>query len=108
MGKKRLYLSCTLILTNTSKGTNPDWTYNSTNPAEFWAGQSSKGTMVALFNSLDASRTMTLDYSEIPGLTAGSYSVLNAWTGEDMGCKGSFDTTVNSHDTAVYLLQSAC
>ncbi|KAK4500448.1 hypothetical protein PRZ48_008637 [Zasmidium cellare] len=90
-------------------GTNPDWTFNATNPAEFWAGQSTKGTVVALFNSLNASRTMTLDYAEIPGLESDSYSVLNAWTGEDLGCKqGPFDMTVDTHDTAVYLLQNAC
>lgn len=64
--------------------------------------------MVALFNSLNSTRTMTLDYCEIPGLTAGSYSVLNAWTGEDLGCKGNFDTSVDAHDTAVYLLRCAC
>jgi alpha-galactosidase len=90
-------------------GVNPNWTYNSTNPAEFWSGQSSQGIMVAMFNSLNTTRTMTADFSEIPRLTETSYRVIDAWTGRNMGCKkGSIKTTLNAHDTAVLLLQNTC
>lgn len=90
-------------------GVNPDWTYNATNPAEFWIGDSSKGKMVAMFNSLSTTRTMTADFSEIPGLTENSYRVINAWTGKNMGCKkGSVKMTLGAHDTAVLLLKDTC
>ena len=90
-------------------GVNPNWTYNSTNPAEFWFGQSSQGIMVAMFNSLNTTRTMTADFSEIPRLTETSYRVIDAWTGRNMGCKkGSIKSTLNAHDTAVLLLQNTC
>ena len=42
-------------------GVNPDWTYNATNPAEFWAGRSSNGTIVAMINTLGESRNMRAD-----------------------------------------------
>ena len=91
------------------QGVNPDWTYNSTNPAEFWSGQSSKGVMVAMFNSLNSTRTMTADFSEIPNLNENAYRVINAWTGKNMGCrKGSVKMTLNAHDTAVLLLKNTC
>lgn len=93
----------------TSQGVNPDWTYNATNPAEFWSGQSSKGVMVAMLNSLDDTRTMTADFSEIPQLGKNSYRVINAWTGENLGCKkGSVKMTLKAHDTAVLLLKDNC
>lgn len=91
------------------QGVNPDWTYNSTNPAEFWSGQSSKGVMVAMFNSLNSTRTMTADFSDIPELNANGYHVINAWTGKKLGCKkGSVKMTLNAHDTAVLLLKGSC
>lgn len=90
-------------------GTNPDYTYNSTNPAEYWSGDSSAGVMVAMFNSLGSSRTMTAVFDEIPELSANSYRVINAWTGKNMGCKqGSVKMTLQAHDTAVLLLKDTC
>ncbi|KAK6429752.1 hypothetical protein LTR95_014098 [Oleoguttula sp. CCFEE 5521] len=89
-------------------GTNPDYTFNSTFPAQYWAGQSDKGTMVATFNPYNDTKTMTAQFSEIPGLKArGRYRATDVWTGKDMGCKrGSIKTKVEPHDTAVYLLTS--
>lgn len=91
-------------------GVNPDWTFNATNPAEYWAGDSSNGTLVAMMNTLDDPRTMRADFSEIPGLqTHGRYKVVNAWTGESMGCvRNGVNMQVESHDTAVLLIQQGC
>ena len=91
------------------QGVNPDWTYNATNPAEFWSGPSSKGVMVAMFNSLNSTRTMTADFSEIAGLNSNAYRVVNAWTGKNLGCKkGSVKMTLDAHDTAVLLMKGSC
>ena len=90
-------------------GVNPDWTYNATNPAEYWAGDSSKGVMVALFNSLNETRDMTAEFAEIPQLDGGAYRVTDVWTGEEMGCQqGSVKMSVKAHDTAVMLFTEAC
>ncbi|KAK3618546.1 hypothetical protein LTR22_026339 [Elasticomyces elasticus] len=91
-------------------GVNTDQTYNRTNPPEFWSGDSFNGTMVAMLNTLDSTRTMRADFNEIPGLDAiGRYKMLDAWTGESAGCvKGGLDAQVESHDTAVYLIQADC
>jgi len=68
------------------------------------------GTMVAIFNARNYDQTMQANFAEIPGLEAdGSYSVLDVWTGDSMGCKsGSVSVDVDSHDTAVLLVQEAC
>ncbi|KAK0314874.1 hypothetical protein LTR54_010807 [Friedmanniomyces endolithicus] len=91
-------------------GVNPDYTFNSTFPAQYWSGASSNGTMVAMFNPFNQSRTMTALYSEIPELDAGGcYDVVDAWTGADMGCKEtSVNVTLAAHDTAVLLFGAKC
>lgn len=91
-------------------GINPDWTFNSTNPAEFWSGMSSKGVMVAMLNTLEERRTMTVVFDEVPELQAQRpYRVINAWTGRNMGCKrGSVKMAVEGHDTAVLLFKDTC
>ncbi|KAK4551724.1 hypothetical protein LTR86_010960 [Recurvomyces mirabilis] len=91
-------------------GVNADQTYNRTNPAEFWSGASSNGTIVAMLNTLESTRTMRADFSEIPGLDAdGQYKMMDTWTGESAGCvEGGLDAQVESHDTAVYLIQEDC
>ena len=87
-------------------GTNPDYTFNATNPAEFWSGASSKGIMVAMMNTLNSSRMMTTKFAEVPELDgAGSYQVRNVWTGKVLGClKNNVAMTVEAHDTAVFLV----
>ncbi|KAI1284675.1 glycoside hydrolase family 27 protein [Xylaria sp. FL0933] len=89
-------------------GTNPDFTFNATNPAEFWSGESQQGTLVLMLNTLADNRNMTADFSEIPSLGAdGTYNVLDVWTGQDMGSLSSSVTVeVASHDTAVFLFTS--
>lgn len=90
-------------------GVSPDWMYNATNPAEYWSGDSSAGVMVAMFNSLNNTRTMTGHFDEVPQLDGNAYHVVNVWTGEDMGChKGYVELSVDKHDTAVLLLKGSC
>ncbi len=89
-------------------GTNPDYTFNATNPAEFWSGESSQGTLVLMMNTLSGGRNMTADFCEVPSLDAGeTYSVLDVWTGEDLGSfTSSITVDVASHDTAALLFTS--
>ncbi|KAK3651045.1 hypothetical protein LTR22_012293 [Elasticomyces elasticus] len=91
-------------------GVNPDYTFNSTFPAQYWSGPSSKGTLVALFNPTNDTQTMTALYSEIPELDAGGcYDVVDVWSGKDLGCKEkSVDVDVAPHDTAVFLFGAEC
>ncbi|KAI0150188.1 glycoside hydrolase family 27 protein [Xylariaceae sp. FL1272] len=87
-------------------GTNPDYTFNASNPAEFWSGKSSAGTLVLMMNTLADSRNMTADFSEVPQLDEdGTYDVLDVWTGQSLGAfTGSFTAEVGTHDTAALLL----
>ncbi|KAI1201106.1 glycoside hydrolase family 27 protein [Nemania serpens] len=86
-------------------GTNPDYTFNATNPAEFWSGESQAGTLVLMVNTLADSRNMTADFAEVPHLDAdATYRVLDIWTGEDLSSSASGITVeVASHDTAALL-----
>lgn len=63
-----------------------------------------------MLNTLGHTRTMTADFDEIPELNGGgSYNVVDAWTGDRLGCKrGSVDMQVATHGTAVLLLESSC
>lgn len=91
-------------------GTNPDWTFNSSFPAEYWSGTYQNGTLVWLFNPYDDTVEKKADFSEIPQLHAdGSYTVYDAWTGENLGCQRySVSRNVSSHDTAVLLVKCGC
>ncbi|KAI0969668.1 glycoside hydrolase family 27 protein [Xylaria arbuscula] len=83
-------------------GVNPDYTFNATNPAEFWSGESQQGTLVLLLNTLGDSRNLTADFGEVPSLDAdGTYNVLDIWTGENLGSfTSSVVVEIASHDTA--------
>jgi len=61
-------------------------------------------------NTLENTRTMRADFGEIPGLQAGGrYKVDNAWTGKCLGSiKDGINLHVESHDTAVLLVQEGC
>ncbi|KAK5108535.1 hypothetical protein LTR62_008191 [Meristemomyces frigidus] len=91
-------------------GTNEDWTFNSTFPAQYWSGASSNGTMVAMFNPYNETMVMTAEYSEIPQLEAnGCYEVTEIWNGTSYGCKEkSLEVSVGAHDTAVLLFGQSC
>ncbi|KAK4504739.1 hypothetical protein PRZ48_002701 [Zasmidium cellare] len=90
-------------------GVNPLWTFNATNPAEYWSGESSKGTLVAMMNTLDSTRTMRANWAEIPSLKAhGRYRVRDVWMDKDLGCvSGGLSRDVESHDTAILLVTGA-
>lgn len=88
-------------------GVNTDWTWNMTNPAEYWSGESRNGTLVLMMNTLGESRNMTAAFNEIAALTGkDTWKAVNVWTGEDMGVfQGGVTMTVETHDTAVLLFQ---
>lgn len=85
----------------------PDWTWNETHPARYWAGESSQGTFVLLLNPFAERRRMTVDFGEVPYLEAGgTYHILDAWTGDCLGAfTDSATVLVESHDTAVLVFQ---
>jgi alpha-galactosidase len=88
-------------------GTNPDWTWNSTFPAEYWAGEYSNGTVIAMMNPMNETVNKIADFAEIPGLEAKTaYQLTDIWTGDSLGVfTGSYTASVASHDTAVILAQ---
>ncbi|XMA15190.1 hypothetical protein WAI453_007981 [Rhynchosporium graminicola] len=91
-------------------GTNPDWTFNATNPAEYWSGRSKDGTLVLAFNSLGDSATREIKWNEVPELKGGdSWMVTDIWNGKSLGCvKGGIRDTVQSHDTVGYMIGEQC
>ncbi|KAI9660573.1 MAG: alpha-glucosidase maltase [Bathelium mastoideum] len=91
-------------------GTNPDYTFNTTWPAEYWSGASSNGTLVLMANWMDETVTKVANYSEIPGLQAGgTYNIVDVWAGTAVGCvSDGVSADVAANDTAVYLVQDAC
>jgi alpha-galactosidase len=92
-------------------GTNPDWTFNATNPAEYWSGQSTQGVLVLALNTLDTSAPREIVWSEIPHLDAGAeaFIITDIWTGKSLGCVSSgIKTMVQSHDTAGYVIGERC
>lgn len=91
-------------------GTNPDWTFNATNPAEYWSGRSKAGTLVLAFNSLGTNATREIKWSEVPELKGGDrWMVTNIWNGSSLGCvKGGIKEMVQSHDTIGYMVGEQC
>ena len=89
-------------------GVNPDWTFNYTNPAEYWSGQSENGVLVLMLNTLADAVNKSAVWADIPNLGGSAYQVTNVWTGGDLGCLEEYSTQVNSHDTAAILVGQAC
>ncbi|TVY23919.1 putative alpha-galactosidase B [Lachnellula hyalina] len=95
-------------------GTNPDWTFNASNPAEYWSGQSENGTLVLALNTLDDTAQREIIWSEVPHLETKHYQrdafeVTDIWTGEDLGCVPyGLNKSVNSHDTIGFLVGNRC
>jgi alpha-galactosidase len=87
-------------------GVNRDGTWNQTNPAEFWAGESELGTHVFVLNTLNQTATKTVLFSEVPGLKKRSrIAVHDMWTGRDLGTfKDKFSLEIKAHDTAALRL----
>lgn len=90
-------------------GTNPNWSWNKTFPAEYWAGQFSNGTMIAMLNTGGDTVDKTAEFGEIPGMEKGKlYDLTDVWTGNSLGQhKNSYTASVASHDTSVILAQLA-
>ncbi|KAI8941534.1 hypothetical protein NX059_002750 [Plenodomus lindquistii] len=82
-------------------GINPDQTWNETHPAEYWSGQSSKGTHVFALNTLDTANIKTIEFAEVPGLASSTkYTVYDSWTGIERGdFVEYYSADVAAHDT---------
>lgn len=92
-------------------GTNPDWTFNATNPAEYWSGKSTQGTLVLALNTLATNATREIIWNEVPGLEDGrdAFEVTEIWSGKSLGCvEHGIKTVVGSHDTAGYVVGKNC
>ncbi|KAF2843528.1 glycoside hydrolase family 27 protein [Patellaria atrata CBS 101060] len=87
-------------------GTNPDWTFNRSFPAEYWSGQSAHGTLVLMFNPYPVTVNQTMTWAEIPSLQEhGPYCVLDVWTNMNLGpVDESMSVLIESRDTGVYLV----
>jgi alpha-galactosidase len=91
-------------------GTNPDYTWNATYPAEFWSGQSKQGTLILAINNTPNQTNKLVDFSEVPGLSGDkAYHVTEGWNGASWGCvKGGLSAQLNAHDTAVMTVGQEC
>lgn len=89
-------------------GVNPNWTFNNTNPAEYWSGQSKNGHLVLMLNTLGGTVKKTASWKEIPGLGGRKYRVKDVWSGKDLGCLNEYSVDVASHDTAAILVGRRC
>jgi len=105
-------------------GVNPDWTFNATNPAEYWSGESEKGILVLMLNTEAGNETRGVEFSEVPeleetvkrveavgggGNSKAAFLVENLWTGESLGCvESKLEVVLESHDTAAFLVGKAC
>ena len=90
---------------------NPNWSWNSTSPAEYWSGASQDGTLVLLFNPLGADAEMGIAWAEVPQLAnnGDAFQVTEIWTGGDLGCiPFGWNGTVAAHDTVGFLVGKAC
>ncbi|KAG6811589.1 hypothetical protein H0H92_006712 [Tricholoma furcatifolium] len=91
-------------------GNQPDWTSNSSFPAQYWSGQSKYGTVVMLLNTLDEPATMTFNLTESPWIRAGrEYSVRDLWTHTNNGTavRNFTATDVPAHGVVALLLNDA-
>ncbi|KAK0473711.1 glycoside hydrolase, partial [Armillaria novae-zelandiae] len=67
-------------------GINPDWTSNSSFPAQYWSGPTQNGTVFMLLNTLDEPSTLFFNLTESPWIRAGrQYSVRDLWTHTENG-----------------------
>ncbi|KAH9961254.1 glycoside hydrolase [Russula dissimulans] len=78
-----------------------------TNPPQFYSGKSIKGTHVFVVNTNITSTTFTIDFADVPGLSASARNVRvhDMWTSTDLGVfSDKFDITLAAHDTAALLV----
>ncbi|KAF8851686.1 glycoside hydrolase [Acephala macrosclerotiorum] len=93
-------------------GTNPDWTFNATNPAEYWSGKSEAGVLVLAFNSLNEAAEREIVWSELPEYKTDwceSFEVTDIWTGKNLGyVAGGISRNLSAHDTMGFLVTQKC
>lgn len=99
-------------------GTNPDWTFNASFPAEYWSGSfhdkktGKKQTLAMVLNDYNSTEERTVSWSEVPQLKhakRASFKVTDGWTGKKLGCfKNHIKVNVASHDTAVLVIGDEC
>jgi len=91
-------------------GINPDWTSNSSFPAQYWSGPTQSGTVFMLLNTLNEPATMFFNLTESPWIRAGrQYSVRDLWTHTDNGTavRNFTATDVPAHGVVALLLKDA-
>jgi len=91
-------------------GLNPDFTSNSSFPAQFYSGPTQNGTVFMLINTLDQPEDMFFNLTESPWIRAGrQYSVRDLWTHTDNGTavRNFTAAAVPSHGVVALLLQDA-
>ncbi|KAJ3747005.1 glycoside hydrolase [Lentinula detonsa] len=91
-------------------GINPDWTSNSTFPAQYYSGPSENGTVFMLLNTLNETSDMSFNLTESPWIRAGrQYSVRDLWTHTDNGTAVRNFTAANvpPHGVVALLLEDA-
>ncbi|KAJ3781075.1 glycoside hydrolase [Lentinula aff. detonsa] len=91
-------------------GINPDWTSNSTFPAQYYSGPSENGTVFMLLNTLNETSDMFFNLTESPWIRAGrQYSVRDLCTHTDNGTAVRNFTAANvpPHGVVALLLEDA-
>ncbi|KAJ6609057.1 glycoside hydrolase [Mycena sp. CBHHK59/15] len=91
-------------------GLNPDWTSNSSFPAQYYSGPSQNGTVFMLLNTLNEPATMFFNLTESPWIRAGrQYSVRDLWTHTNNGTAVRDFTAHNvpPHGVVALLLKDA-
>lgn len=79
-----------------------------TSPPEYYSGTSSKGKHVFIINTSSSATTKTFNFANVPGLSAGTYTIHDMWSGSDIGsATDSYSVSVAAHDTAAFLIKSA-
>ncbi|KZV70711.1 glycoside hydrolase family 27 protein [Peniophora sp. CONT] len=80
-------------------------TVASTSPPSFYAGKSSKGTHFFVVNLNSATTSYSINFADVPGLGAGSYTLEDMWTGKSLGSfSNSYSVSLAAHDTAAILV----
>lgn len=87
-------------------GVNPDFTSNSTHPAEYWSGNSSYGVVFMILNSQDVEAQMSFNLTESWAIRAGrQYSVYDMWEHRTTGVAvRSMNFTLPAHGVKALLL----
>lgn len=90
-------------------GINPDWTSNSSFPAQYWSGQTKDGVVFMLLNTLNETASMSFNLTESWAIRAGrQYHVRDLWAHTDNGTAvRNITTDVPPHGVTVLLLKDA-